>query len=309
MKALIFCLVALVTTPVFAQGYGSNNQVNGLNNVFNRQSYVNNNYQNYNRFNNYNSTDRFRFDRFNRINIVDNFNVAQKNVEFDVDYFLGLNGYFSVPYQLDAQYGYRDQLVELKKQDGMDNMLRLLEQMMVMQLQQSQQAVQKAQECDPCNKCGKKACDCDNSCHCKGECACGDQKKNEPEPTPEPPVDDGNGLVPDPPKEEPEKSTNKLPILNHNGDLDQAVANIFINSCMDCHGTVGPRKGLTLIKEDENGQKFLKNLDLATRALVYDTVADINLKARGKKLMPLGGPKLPEAEIEILRLWMMAKAE
>lgn len=92
-------------------------------------------------------------------------------------------------------------------------------------------------------------------------------------------------------------------------DLNTKVFNIFSVSCVSCHGNTSPKKGLQLVGTESNGTKWLNNLSLDKRVLVYDHTAGIKLKERGKKLMPLGGEPLSDADVEILRLWMIAKAE
>ncbi len=74
---------------------------------------------------------------------------------------------------------------------------------------------------------------------------------------------------------------------------------------LEAHG----QHGQATILEEENGEKWLADLPLSDRVSTYDHVAGINLQARGKKLMPLGGPALADEDVEAIRLWMVAKTE
>lgn len=183
-------------------------------------------------------------------NVVDEFNVVQKNVEFDADYFLGANGYYQVADKLVAQQETRDHDIILRQSEQIDELIKLLEAVL------SKQGIDVPEELVP-------------------------------EDTP--PVETEGGLI--------------------GTELDQTVAAIFTESCVGCHGQNSPKAGLMLMGEEENGERWLRNLSLAERTMVYDYTVGINLKERGKKLMPLGGQPLPDAQIEALRLWMVTKAE
>ena len=91
----------------------------------------------------------------------------------------------------------------------------------------------------------------------------------------------------------------------NNDDLNLKVFNIFKKSCMDCHAAPNGEAGLSLV-EIEEGNEYLLDLDLKSRLLVYDSVSG---KTGKLKQMPLGGPKLPQEDIDILGKWALSKLE
>ncbi len=107
----------------------------------------------------------------------------------------------------------------------------------------------------------------------------------------------------DKPKENDDNKTAK------NIPLNNKVFKIFKEQCASCHSNSSKKAGLQLVGKDDDGTEWLADLPLEYRVITYDLVAGINLKERGKKLMPLGGPALSDEEVETIRLWMIAKAE
>lgn len=97
------------------------------------------------------------------------------------------------------------------------------------------------------------------------------------------------------------------PVVGSNA-LDLKVFRIFKTNCASCHTGDSARKGFKLIGK-AGSNEYLFNLSLQDRVIVHDVVSGKNLRERGKKLMPLGGPKLSDSDIEILRLWMVKEAE
>jgi len=174
-----------------------------------------------------------------QFNVGERVDVIQKTVEFDAEYFLGLQGYYDVVNELQEREYTKDKDIIRKQSDQIDKLIQLLEQSLREKT--------------------------------------GEVTKPTPQPEPQPEV----------------------------SDLNKRVFDIFTKSCVDCHGDKSPKKGLQLVGQDPDGTKWLSDLSLAKRVLVYDHTAGIDLKSRGKKLMPLGGPALLDAEVETLRLWMI----
>lgn len=191
-------------------------------------------------------------------NVVERVDILQKRVEFDAEYFLGLDGYYDVVNNLQEQEYVKDKDIILKQAEQIDRLINLLEQ--ALRLQQL-----------------------------------------------------NNGVKPVTPVEpEPEEPKTEIPSNPDSGallELDSRVFVIFSAKCASCHGTETPKAGLRLVGTDTDGTKWLNNLSLDDRVLVYDHTAGIKLKERGKKLMPLGKEPLPDSEVDTLRLWMIAKAE
>lgn len=216
-----------------------------------------------------------RHDVVQKFNVVEHVDVLQKRVEFDAEYFLGYDGYYDVVNELQAQEYAKDKDIILKQTEQVDKLIGLLEQ--VLKDKQSNPA-----PADPAPKPEEKPKPKSKP----------DKPAPKPEQPPEPkPVDPG--LEP------------KVGDL----ELNSKVYRIFSESCASCHGPTSAKAGLQLVGQDEDGTKWLSNSTLENRVLVYDHTAGIKLKERGKKLMPLGGPALPDEEVETLRLWMIAKAE
>lgn len=225
-----------------------------------RSSHIVNNRHIVNKFNNHHNNrffvDQNVYDNRFRGKFVDRYDVIQKRVEFDSDYFLGLNGYYDVVNELQAREVTRDNDILLKQQEQTDKLINLLEEVLRKQgTLQSKPIVE--------------------------------QEKEEPKP------------------EKPMREVDPLEGV----DLNQRVFQIFTDSCAGCHGQESPKAGLQLVGEDPDGTKWLNGLSLSERILVYDSVAGIGLKERGKKLMPLGGQPLSDEDVEVLRLWMIKKAE
>ena len=87
--------------------------------------------------------------------------------------------------------------------------------------------------------------------------------------------------------------------------IAQEAFAIFEKSCFSCHGTGAPYAAILLIEDhsaliQENGPVVPGNPD-ASR--LYN-----RLLAEGGALMPLGGPPLPDAEIETVKNWISAGA-
>ena len=87
--------------------------------------------------------------------------------------------------------------------------------------------------------------------------------------------------------------------------IAQEAYAIFEKSCFSCHGTGGPFAAVLLIEDHgalikENGPVVPGNPD-ASR--LYK-----RLLGEGGALMPLGGPPLPDAEIETVKSWISAGA-
>lgn len=185
-----------------------------------------------------------------RLRVVEDVNVLQKRVEFDSQYFLGLEGYYDVGNQLQQQRIEQDRDVISKQSQQLDRLLGLLEEIV--------------------------------------------KQKREGSPTKQkvPTVD------------LPDTNVEVGPSPNESSKIDISVYKIFKESCFACHGTNSPKAGLQLV-----GDGWLTDLSLEDRVLAYDHVAGINLKNRGKKLMPLGGPPLSDEDVELVRLWMIDKAE
>jgi len=196
-----------------------------------------------------------------QFNVVENVDVIQKQVQFDADYFLGMNGYYDVVNQLQAQEINADKDIILKQSEQVDRLIRLLEESLLK-----------------------------NSTS---------NASNDSQPTQEEPV------------EEPQDDTTTVESTETDGivQLNQKVFTIFSENCSSCHGQSSQKAGLQLVGEEENGEKWLADLPLSDRVSTYDHVAGINLQARGKKLMPLGGPALADEDVEAIRLWMVAKTE
>lgn len=196
-----------------------------------------------------------------QFNVVENVDVIQKQVQFDADYFLGMNGYYDVVNQLQAQEINADKDIILKQSEQVDRLIRLLEESLKQNISPS--------------------------------------TDSNPEPTQEEP------------KEEPQDvgSTDQPTATNELAQLNQKVFTIFSENCSSCHGQSSQKAGLQLVGEEDSGEKWLADLPLADRVSTYDHVAGINLQARGKKLMPLGGPALADEDVEAIRLWMVAKTE
>lgn len=187
-------------------------------------------------------------------NVVERVDILQKTVEFDAEYFLGLNGYYDVVNELQAQEYTKDKDIILKQTEQIDKLINLLEQTL-----KQQQRLQNG----------------------------GNSASIEPE-------------IETPSNPDPDVEAS---------DLNSKVFFIFSESCASCHGDKSPKKGLQLVGKDSDGTKWLNNLSLDDRVLVYDHTAGVKLKERGKKLMPLGEEPLSDSDVDIIRLWMIAKAE
>ncbi len=185
-----------------------------------------------------------------QFNVVERVDILQKSVEFDAEYFLGLDGYYDVVNELQEQEYVKDKDIILKQSEQIDKLINLLEQ--TLRQQQLNNGIKPVTPVQP----------------------------ESVEPKPEIPT-----------------------------DLNGKVFTIFSANCASCHGSDTPKAGLRLLGTDTDGTKRLNNLSLSDRVRVYDHTAGINLKERGKKLMPLGKAPLSDAEVNILRLWMIAKAE
>ena len=218
-----------------------------------------------------------QFNINNKLNVVDNVDVLQKRVEFDANYFLGVDGYFSVANGLYGQYqNNQSQEVFVRQSQQIDQLIGLLQQVL------------KGQNVQIPNGNG----------HTNGNGHNGNGAANG--------HTNGNGKSEVP---VPNIPNNGVGTTNLSDELNFAVFNIFQDNCASCHGADSPRAGFQVIAEDKEGNDGLVDLSLAQRINVFDLVAGINLQERGKKLMPLGGPPLPDEEVEILRLWAVAKAE
>ena len=63
-----------------------------------------------------------------QFNVVENVDVIQKQVQFDADYFLGMNVYYDVVNQLQAQEINSDKDIILKQSEQVDRLIKLLEE-------------------------------------------------------------------------------------------------------------------------------------------------------------------------------------
>ncbi len=194
-----------------------------------------------------------------RVRIVDRFDVVQKTVQFDADYFLGINGYYDVVEDLRTAKYVETQSVLEKQQSQINQLIALL----------TQKAIAET-----------------------------------PQVTPVTPVIPEVPTVPTVP-DVPTTDTN---VPQEATALDVKTFRIFINKCAKCHSDDKAKAGLSLVSIDTSGE-YLNNIPLAMRVIIHDHASGIGLEARGKKLMPLGGPPLSDEDVELLRLWTVEKAE
>ena len=93
-------------------------------------------------------------------------------------------------------------------------------------------------------------------------------------------------------------------IVSAQYQLAQDAYAIFEKSCLGCHGTGGPAAAILLIRDHnvliEKGAVVPEDPDASA---LYK-----RLLAEGGALMPLGGPPLPDAEIETVKNWILAGA-
>ena len=93
-------------------------------------------------------------------------------------------------------------------------------------------------------------------------------------------------------------------IVSAQYQLAQDAYAIFEKSCLGCHGTGGPAAAILLIEDHnvliEKGAVVPEDPDASA---LYK-----RLLAEGGALMPLGGPPLPDAEIETVKNWILAGA-
>jgi hypothetical protein len=88
--------------------------------------------------------------------------------------------------------------------------------------------------------------------------------------------------------------------------LDDKVLSIFErNKCVTCHDETNSGN-VQLVKSLDEGYELLDS-QLATRVLVHNSTYGVDLG--NKKLMPLNGEPLGDEDVEILRKWMVQKAE
>lgn len=200
--------------------------------------------------------------------------VPRKQISIRSDLYLGQDGYYSMQ-NLQAQRRMQEQMQ--KSQEQYDDKLNTL----IDQQKQITNLLGKVVE------------------------LLGGEKPSTPE---EPPTDNDPGPV-NPPEggdDIPEPNPGANP--NQPTDLDRKVFDIVKTNCARCHTGEDSRGGFKIL-ERVDGTALLLDLFVEERVLIYDSVANINLKNRGKKLMPLGGQMLPEDDIETLRLWMVEAAE
>lgn len=196
--------------------------------------------------------------------------VQQKVVEFDSDYFLGVNGYYDVVNQLQYEDQYQDQQLLQQKEAQIDRLIRLVEEL-----------VRDRQGSGPITQ-------------------------PEPQPVPQPQPQPEPQPWPEPaPQPQPEPT---VPSPAADTNLDKAVFEIFTANCRNCHGPDSAKAGLQLVGQDEDGTYWLNDLPLWDRVDVHDRVNGVNLRERGLKRMPIG-EILPDDEVEIIRLWVVQKAK
>jgi mono/diheme cytochrome c family protein len=168
--------------------------------------------------------------------------IRQKRVEFDSDYYLGVNGYYQVPRVIKEQ---KDNELQYKILEVLEKINAKLEE---------------------------------NSVE-----------------------------VPTEPVKPSTPTEPETPDIEEVSNLDSQVYKIFKENCASCHiGDKAP-KGIKLIGE-ENGQKFLYDLPLADRFMVWFTTRGVNLDKTGHKRMPVGGSALSDEDVNTLELWMHNKA-
>lgn len=224
--------------------------------------------------------------------------VKQKQVEFDASYFLGLKGYYDVVNQLQYEDAYNDRQLLLQKDQQLEQVIGALTELVKQRSDKDPEVaeliklvnllIQERQGSPPV---------------VVPTPTPQPQPQPEPTPTPEPTPQPQPQPIPEPvPAPEPTQPPTE-------SELDKAVFKIFIESCKNCHGPASAKAGLQLIGQDDDGTNWLNDLSLEDRVKTYDRVAGIKLKERGLKLMPLGGPALPDDQVETLRLWMVQKAE
>lgn len=233
--------------------------------------------------------------------------IQQKRVEFDAEYFLGLDGYFTLVDELEFAKAQRLTQERLKKTEEEKQQDRAVINGLIEQNKKVQELNQKLLEQN------QKIIDI----LLKG----GITVKPDPvtplptpiEPIPEPvPEPAPTPIQPvEPELVEPEPVTPSEPDSTKASQLDNSVFALFTKSrggCVNCHGNETQEGGLQLVGE-ESGKKWLLNASLADRVIIYDRVANIDLKKRGLKTMPVGGPLFTTEEVNTVRLWMNERAQ
>lgn len=209
--------------------------------------------------------------------------VEQHKVEFDANYFLGINGYYDVVNNLRQNEQLADRNIIERQQDQQDKLIGVLES-----ISRNQETALKQQEL---------------ILQTISAVANGKQLPKFATPPIEQP-----GIPQDQKPEQKPKPQPEQPSTPNNG-LDQKVFSIFKKNCSDCHGYNKADAGLQLVGKEENGEEWLADLTLPERTLVHYRTAGIGLKAHGDKLMPLNGTPLQDSDIETLRQWVVAKAK
>ena len=89
-----------------------------------------------------------------------------------------------------------------------------------------------------------------------------------------------------------------------NDDTKLSILTIFQNKCASCH-TEGSAKKITLLTKD-GGLALLTNT-MVKNVHERTTLTEPQLRERGLKLMPLGGPPLTPQEVEVINKWTDAR--
>ena len=148
--------------------------------------------------------------RIQQFNTVEQFNVLQKNVEFDADYFVGYDGYYDTVNELNAREYSTDKDILLQKDEQLNRIIGLLETLINQKTGGTAPLpIPAPQPSDP--------------------------PENIPDWTEvDPPADDDGWEKP----EEPAIGDEGLNVLTYN---------IFKNSCAKCHSEDNPEGGLSLV--------------------------------------------------------------